>query len=81
MSDPPGEVRITVDDAGPGIPDHQRSYVFERFARGDDVDAPGTGLGLALVHEHVRLHGGAVNLDDAPGGGARFTIRLPRGEL
>ncbi|MCB9403920.1 MAG: HAMP domain-containing histidine kinase [Microthrixaceae bacterium] len=81
VSDPPGEVRITVDDAGPGIPDHQRSYVFERFARGDDVDAPGTGLGLALVHEHVRLHGGAVNLDDAPGGGARFTIRLPRGEL
>jgi signal transduction histidine kinase len=78
VSDTPDEVLIAVEDAGPGIPDHQRSYVFERFARGDTADAPGTGLGLALVQEHVRLHGGSVVVDDAPGGGACFTIRLPR---
>jgi len=80
VGDTPDEVLISVEDAGPGIPDHQRSYVFERFARGDTVDAPGTGLGLALVQEHVRLHGGTVSVGDAPGGGACFTIRLPRAE-
>ncbi|MGB3056360.1 MAG: HAMP domain-containing sensor histidine kinase [Acidimicrobiales bacterium] len=72
------EVWIAVEDSGPGIPDHQRSYVFERFARGDGAEAPGTGLGLALVNEHMRLHGGTVDLGDAPSGGACFTLRLPK---
>jgi signal transduction histidine kinase len=39
------------------------------------------GLGLALVAEHVALHGGRVWVDDAPGGGARFAVELPRVEL
>ena len=74
------EIVFCVDDDGPGIPDHERSYVFERFARGSTAEAAGTGLGLALVQEHVRLHHGHVQLGDAPGGGARFEIHLPRGE-
>ena len=60
------------------MPEHEKQYVFERFARGAGAAAPGTGLGLALVSEHARLHGGTVSLDDRPGGGARFTIEIPR---
>lgn len=71
-------LRFLVDDAGPGVPAHEREHVFERFARGTHATVSGTGLGLALVAEHVRLHGGTVRVDDAPGGGARFTIELPR---
>lgn len=71
-------VTFDVDDAGPGIPADERTYVFERFARGTTAEGAGTGLGLALVNEHVRLHGGTVALSEAPGGGARFSIRLPR---
>jgi signal transduction histidine kinase len=73
-------VRIAVEDHGPGVAAHQRSFIFERFARGDaaiDRAAGGTGLGLALVAEHVALHGGRVDLEDRPGGGARFVIELP----
>lgn len=76
-----GWVRIIVDDSGPGVPEHERAYVFERFARGhlaEGPDAPGgTGLGLALVAEHVRLHGGRVWVEESPAGGARFTIEVP----
>jgi signal transduction histidine kinase len=70
---------FAVDDGGPGIPEDERTYVFERFARGNaSGDAPGTGLGLALVVEHLRLHQGAVWVEDAPGGGARFVVAVPR---
>lgn len=74
-----GRLRFLVDDAGPGIPPHERTYVFERFARGDRGQevSGGTGLGLALVSEHVRLHGGQAHVADAPSGGARFVLDLP----
>ncbi len=75
-----GCVRLEVDDAGPGVPAHLRDRVFERFARGaaghrrnDD----GTGLGLAVVAQHVRAHGGTVWVEDRPCGGARFIVELP----
>lgn len=75
-------VRFDVDDDGPGIADHERSHVFDRFARGSAAElpdaGPGTGLGLALVQEHVRLHGGTVVVGESAEGGARFTIELPR---
>lgn len=73
-------VRFEVDDGGPGVPDADKERVFERFARGGaGRRAPGTGvgLGLALVAEHVALHGGAVSVEDRPGGGARFVVELP----
>ncbi|HEY6744335.1 MAG TPA: HAMP domain-containing sensor histidine kinase [Mycobacteriales bacterium] len=77
-------VRLEVDDAGPGVPVADRHRVFERFARVSDrdrhVDETGTGLGLALVAQHVRLHGGRVEVTDRPGGGARFAVELPVGE-
>ncbi|KTR04537.1 sensor histidine kinase [Curtobacterium luteum] len=74
------EVVLTVDDDGTGVPVEQRGRVFERFVRLDEGrarDAGGSGLGLAIVHDVVRAHRGSVAVSDAPGGGARFVVRLP----
>ncbi len=72
---------VTVDDAGPGVQPGERGAIFERFYRGAAsgrrAESLGTGLGLALVDEHVKAHGGWVDVAERPGGGARFVIRLP----
>jgi signal transduction histidine kinase len=69
---------VTVDDAGPGVPEGERQRIFERFARsGSRAARPGTGLGLSLVTETVRAHGGDVRCTSSPEGGARFVLRLP----
>lgn len=69
---------VTVDDAGPGVPEAERQRIFERFARAGSRGArPGTGLGLSLVTETVRAHGGDVRCTSSPAGGARFIVRLP----
>jgi two-component system, OmpR family, sensor histidine kinase MtrB len=70
-------VRITVDDNGPGVPEAEKTAIFERFARGHatkgNANSPkGTGLGLALVSAHVALHDGRVWVEDRENGGARF---------
>jgi signal transduction histidine kinase len=73
-------VRVIVDDDGPGIPAHERTRVFERFARLDHArarGAGGAGLGLALVKGIVERHRGTVRIDDAPMGGARLVLELP----
>jgi len=67
---------LTVDDDGPGVPAAERERLFERFARGRDGAARGSGLGLALVRQQARLHGGEVTLGESPLGGARFEVRL-----
>jgi signal transduction histidine kinase len=73
--------RIIVEDRGPGVPPDDRTRVFERFFRGQQAGRPsgagGVGLGLALVSEHARLHGGRVWVEDTDGGGARFVVELP----
>ncbi len=73
--------RICVEDAGPGVPADERERIFERFVRGRSAarngQDGGAGLGLSLVTEHVRLHGGRVWVEDRPGGGARFVVELP----
>jgi two-component system OmpR family sensor kinase len=70
---------LEVSDRGPGVPLSMRERVFERFARGDGDAAPrgGSGLGLAIVRSVADAHGGSVELGDAEGGGARFTVTLP----
>lgn len=78
-------VQIVVADSGPGVPAHQRERIFERFGRADAGKrgtASGFGLGLSLVAEHVRLHGGQVWVTDRIDGeqGARFVVQLPIGE-
>jgi signal transduction histidine kinase len=74
-------VRLEVDDAGPGVPIRLRERVFERFARGARAghrsDNDGSGLGLAVVAQHVNAHGGAVWVEASPSGGARFVVELP----
>ncbi|MEO1040230.1 MAG: ATP-binding protein [Pseudomonadota bacterium] len=69
------EARLWVADDGAGIAPDRQAAVFERFERGD---GGGAGLGLALVNEIVRLHGGWVELESAPGEGTRVTCHLPR---
>jgi two-component system OmpR family sensor kinase len=74
------EVRIDVIDHGPGIPHHAKSQVFDRFTRldhGRHRGAGGAGLGLAIVASIAAAHGGHVQVDDTPGGGATFSIVLP----
>jgi signal transduction histidine kinase len=67
---------VTVNDQGPGVPAEERSNIFRRFWRGKGVVTPGAGLGLSIVAEIVRLHGGVVEVEDAPGGGASFKLKF-----
>lgn len=71
-----GWVTFAVVDDGPGIPADLRDQVTQRFARGPDARAEGTGLGLSLVVQQASIHDGTLTLDDAPGGGllARLTV-------
>lgn len=71
---------LTVDDEGAGIPRHLRDILLEPFVRLESSRnrrTGGAGLGLAVVRNLVEAHGGTIALDDAPTGGARFTVRLP----
>jgi signal transduction histidine kinase len=67
---------LTVCDCGPGIPAERRPDIFKRFWRSDRRSA-GAGLGLAIVHRTMQAHDGAVLVEDAPGGGARFRLVFP----
>ncbi len=84
---PVTRIRIAVEDHGSGVPENERGLIFERFARGGVAGRragnDGAGLGLALVDEHVRMHGGRVWVEDRLDGepGARFVIELAAEEL
>lgn len=71
---------VAVEDSGPGVASSERSRIFERFARGSAgrSRAGGTGLGLALVSEHARAHGGRTWVEDSSTGGARFVVMFPK---
>jgi signal transduction histidine kinase len=77
------EVQVAVEDEGPGVPEKDRTRIFDRFSRGrvqgDRAQREGVGLGLSIVAEHVRIHGGEVWVEDRPDGrsGARFVFALP----
>jgi signal transduction histidine kinase len=74
--DPSGGVAVS--DRGPGIPEDQRTLLFQRFWRADRRQSGGAGLGLAITHRIAAAHSGQLLVDDNPGGGARFTLRVPR---
>lgn len=79
-ADEGASVLIAVEDVGPGVARGERVRIFERFARGSAArHRVGTGLGLALVAEHTAAQGGEAWVEDRPGGGARFVVRMPSG--
>lgn len=77
-----GGVQLTVDDTGPGVPDYALPKLFERFYSlpRPDTGRKSTGLGLSIVREIARLHGGDVTLVNRPDGGARAELVLPAGQ-
>ncbi|KIP15238.1 HAMP domain protein [Burkholderia sp. MSHR3999] len=72
---------IVVEDNGPGVPANQQADLFKRFFRGDAQSGSGVetgaGLGLAIVHDIIAMHGGSVSYADAPEGGSRFVVKVP----
>ncbi|HSD45943.1 MAG TPA: ATP-binding protein, partial [Pyrinomonadaceae bacterium] len=77
------QVQLTVRDTGVGIPAEELPKVFERFHRVEvsrGRTQEGSGIGLALVCELVKLHGGTVSVESAAGKGSLFTVSLPRGK-
>jgi PAS domain S-box-containing protein len=77
-----GQAALTVADTGSGIPAAELPRVFERFHRVEGVRArthEGSGIGLALTQELVRLHGGTIDVTSREGQGTTFTVRIPLG--
>jgi len=72
------DAAVIVEDRGPGISEAERERIFQRFVRGTTAAGTnGLGLGLSLVAEIARWHGGAAGVEAMPGGGSRFRITLP----
>jgi signal transduction histidine kinase len=68
-----GGVHIQIRDHGPGVPPDMVDRIFDPYCTGK---AGGTGLGLALVKQTIEMHGGTIGLEETPGGGATFVIRM-----
>jgi signal transduction histidine kinase len=76
----PPEVEVQVTDRGPGIPESEQTDIFKPFVRGAAAQAAqirGSGLGLSLVSEILKAHGGTISVRSQPGAGATFIVRLP----
>jgi signal transduction histidine kinase len=72
-----GRIRLTVDDAGPGIPEEERSRIFDRFHRANDSSG-GAGLGLAIADAIVRSTSGRWRVGASPAGGASMSVAWRR---
>lgn len=70
-----GQVCVRVIDHGPGIPDNVKPRIFDKFYRGKEAGS--TGLGLTIAQQVVNSHGGRIEVQDTPGGGATFVVCLP----
>jgi signal transduction histidine kinase len=68
------QASISISDRGRGVAPADRERIFERFSRGDGGTSEGAGLGLSIVKEIMRTHGGRVSVADNPGGGAIFML-------
>ncbi|HEY4321809.1 MAG TPA: HAMP domain-containing sensor histidine kinase [Gemmatimonadales bacterium] len=72
----PGQLELQVEDEGPGVPLADRDRVWQPFERGSSAHDSGTGIGLAVVHQLVRLHGGTARIESGSRG-ARVVVALP----
>ncbi len=73
-------MRISVEDRGLGIALHEQRAIFAKFQRGREArlrGITGTGLGLAMVHQIARAHGGRIDVESRPGAGSTFTLVFP----
>jgi len=70
------DARVCIADHGSGVLPQDRERIFDRFWRGKGEREAGAGLGLAIVSEIMRTHGGRVTVADNPGGGAVFTLEF-----
>ncbi|EHN09014.1 ATP-binding region ATPase domain protein [Patulibacter medicamentivorans] len=76
---PEDSAEVHVVDHGAGVPEQDRERIFDRFRRGDSArERPGSGLGLAIVRQVAATHDGRVWVQETPGGGATFVLRIPR---
>ena len=72
------DVRLIVEDDGPGLPPGDPERLFAKFQRGRrESEVPGAGLGLAICRAIIEAHGGRISASQRPGGGARFEMKLP----
>lgn len=74
------DARLRITDQGPGIPEGELPFLFDRFYRGADARASateGVGLGLALSQAILHAYGGSIEATNVPGGGSAFTVRVP----
>lgn len=80
LADLPDRVALSVDDNGKGIPAENLSSVFDCFFTGDQNYVTGTGIGLHLTKEFVRMHGGKVRVASIPNSSTVFTVEIPKGK-
>ena len=71
------DVAVRVSDSGPGIPEEQQSYIFDRYAHAKTNNKKGTGLGLAIVKKILEIHNSTINVISQPDKGATFYFQLP----
>ena len=71
-----GQIKLTVDDDGPGLPEGQYEEVLKRGARLDEA-TPGSGFGLSIVNDLAKAYKGSLQLDKSPMGGLRTILIMP----
>jgi len=79
-----GRFNVSVTDTGPGIPDHERTRIFEQFHQVDSSltkAAGGTGLGLAIAKQIIEMHGGRIWVESTLGKGSTFQMELPTRDI
>ena len=82
VNDEEGKILITVADTGTGISNHEKQKIFQRFYQvHNDKNASGSGIGLHIVSEYVRMHNGTVSVSDNSPSGAVFTVSIPVGNI
>ncbi len=72
------EIKVSISDTGPGIPEDQKNHIFERFAQIGNKNRTGLGLGLYISKTLVESHGGTIWVTSAVGKGSTFYFTLPK---